>query len=425
MKKSLLRAAVVACLPYCAMGLAVAMIPAQAADKDKDKAEAPKVSKSVSKFLSECKKGLDAKDWKTAVDQCTQAQAVPDTTDYDKYLINRFIGVAYLNLNDHAKAEDAFVAVVKNPATPVEDRNMLLPPAMSLASEANNHALVIELGQIALKADLKNPDILNALAGSYYQTNDSANALTYAQKGIEAAAATGKIAPYGLYQIIAFTYDKAKDRANEVKAFEAMARDYGKADDWRYLLDFSLEQLPAGNKGAREIAALDLYRLRLIANGSWISQNFLEAEDAAHSIRSWGDSRTFLQLGVSQGTINGAKVAPLMNQINSDAKKDEPILATVEKSAKNSKDVANVAEAYYGYARYADAARTAQKAIDMGGPAAGEAKLVLALSQIKQGNEAAATQTLANFQGDPALARAAALINIYLTRKYGKTAAAQ
>jgi hypothetical protein len=129
-------------------------------------------------------------------------------------------------------------------------------------------------------------------------------------------------------------------------------------------------------------------------------------------------------MGIQKGVIDSKKVGPLLNQTIADARKDEPILPTVEKSAKNSKDLANVAEAYYGYARYADAARVAQKAMDAGGPNAAEARLVLAMSQVRQGNEEAAKQTLANFQGDPALARAADLWKIYLNRKYGKTAAA-
>jgi len=423
MKKSLLRAAAIACLPFGAMGFALVTIPAQAADKA-DKAEAPKVSKSVSKFLVDCKKGVDTKDWKAAIAACQLAEAVPDATDYDKYLTQRFLGVAYLNSGDRAKAGVAFVAVVKNPAAPPDDRDTLIAPSMSLANEANNNALVIELGQMAVKYNVQNPDVWNALSAAYYQTNDGPNAITYAQRGIDAATAKNAIPPYGLYQILAFSYDKTKDRVNEVKAFELMARDYGKPDDWRYLLDFSMETLPAGAKGSREIAALDMYRLRVVVNAAWAGQNYMEAEDASRAIRSWGDSRKFLELGVASGAINQAKIAPMMNQTNADAKKDEPILPTVEKTAKNSKEMVNVAEAYFGYGRYADAIRAGQKAIDLGGASVAEAKLVVAMSQTKSGNEAAAKATLANFQGDAALTRAAQLWNVYLNRRYGAVAAA-
>jgi tetratricopeptide (TPR) repeat protein len=421
MKKSLLRAAMIACLPFCAMGLAVATSPALAADKA---AEGPKVSKSIGKLMTDAKKAMDEKDYKTVVVKCEEAQKAADLTDYDKYLINRFLGVAYFSLGDRDKARTNFVAVIKNPGTPATDRAYLIGPAMSLAAEVNDNAAVIELGKSAVADGTTNPDVLGTLASAYYQTNDYANAVIYAQKGMELASSQGKIPQYGLYQILAFSYDKAKNRVQEVKIFEAMARDYGKPDDWRYLLDFSLELLPAGNKQARQVAALDIYRLRMTVDAAWVPTNYLEAADAAQAIRSWGDARQVLQMGISKGVIDSKKVAPLLNQVNADAKKDEPALPQVEKIAKSGKDLVSVAEAYYGYQRYADAIRVAQRAVDAGGATVAEAKLVLAMSQVRQGDEAAAKQTLAGFQGDPALVRAADLWNIYLSRKYGAAAAA-
>ncbi len=424
MKKSLLRAAMIACLPFCAMGLAVATSPALAADKAADKAaETPKVSKSISKLMVDANKAMGEKDYKTVVAKCEEAQKTADLSDYDKYLINRYLGVAYFSLGDRDKARANFAAVIKNPGTPLADRQYLIGPAMSLAAEVNDNAGVIELGKIAMADGTTNPDVLGTLASAYYQTNDFANAVTYAQKGLDMATAQGKTPQYGLYQILAFSYDKEKNRAQEVKMFEAMARDYGKPDDWGYLLDFSLELLPAGNKVAREVAALDIYRLRSVVDAKWAPQNYLEAADAAQTVRSWGDARQVLQMGIAKGVINQAKVGPLMNQINADAKKDEPALPQVEKIAKTGKDLVSVAEAYYGYQRYADAVRVAQRAVDAGGATVAEAKLVLAMSQVRQGNEAAAKQTLTGFQGDPALVRTADLWNIYLSRKYGAAAA--
>lgn len=426
MNKSLMRAVLVACLPFCAMSLAIVANPAMAADKD-DKAaaaEAPKASKAGSKVISEAKKALDAKDYKTAVEKCNEGLKLPDLTDADRYYLNRFLGVAAFSTGDRETSRKAFIDVIKNPATPASDRQYLIGPTISLAAEANDNPGVIELAKMAIADNIANPEVYARLAAAYYQTNDFPNAISYAQKGIDGSVAGGKIPEYGLYQILAFSYDKQKNRPQEVKAFEQMARDYGKPDDWGYLLDFSLEILPAGNKTAREIAALDIYRLRMTVGASWQAQNYLEAEDAAHAIRSWGDAKQVLEIGIAKGAINRAKIGPTLAQVTSDAKKDEPILPTVEKSAKSSKDLANVAEAYYGYQRYADAARVAQKAIDAGGSAVAEAKLVLAMAQVKQGNEAAAKQTLANFQGDPALARAAELWNIYLNRRTQAAAAA-
>jgi len=422
MKKSLLRAALVACLPFCALALTVATAPAQAADKDK--ADSPKVSRSISKPLGDCQKALNAKDYATAIAKCSEAKATADLTDYDNYLINRFLSVAYIQTNDRVKAEEAFVAVLKNPACPADDRQNLIGPAIQLAAEANNAALIAELAQIAQKEKITNPDVYGKIAQSYYVVNDSQNAILYAQKAIDLANSQSKVPEYAIYQIMTFSYDKLKDRANEMKGLTLMVRDYGKAEDWKYLLDFALEFLPAGNKTAREVAALDIYRLRLVVGADWAASNFLEAADAADAIRAFGDERTFLQMGIAKGVFSPAKIAPAVAKNAADAKKDEPVLPQVEKAAKDGKSLTSVAEAYYGYGRFADAARVAQTAVAAGGPFVGEAKLVLGMALARQGNEAAAKQALTGFTGDPALVRAAELWNVYLNRQPPAPAAA-
>jgi tetratricopeptide (TPR) repeat protein len=422
MKTNLLRAAVVACLPFCAMAATFATTPAMAADKS-DKSDEPKMSRAVNKLIIDANKAAEAKDYKTVIDKCLEAQKLPDLTDADRYYIERFLGVAYLSLNERDKAREAFIAVVKNPATPLSFRKSVTYVPMSLAQEVNDYATMIELGKIAIADKTDNPDVYGMLAAAYYQTNDLNDAVTSAKQAIDMSTAQGKIPNYATYQVLAFSYEKLKDRPNEVKALGWMVRDYGKPDDWRFLLQFTVEMLPGTNKQAREIAALDVYRLGLVVSANWGSQEFLEAEDAAHSIRSWGDARQVLEMGIDKGIVDRAKVTPLLNTVLASAKKDEPILATVEKSAKG-KDLMNVGEAYYGYGRYADAIRVAQGIIAGGGPFVAEAKLLQAMSQIKQGDEAGATQTLANFQGDPAFVSAADAWNIYLTRRYGKTAPA-
>jgi hypothetical protein len=420
MKKSLMRAVMVACLPLCAMGVAVVTTPAVAAEKVKT----PSVSKSISTLISDAKKAGDKKDYQTIIAKCTEALAVPDLTDYDKYAIHRYLGIAYFNVNEHVKAKESLALVILNPATPPEDRKSLITAAVGLAAENNDSPLVIKLGQVAIEQNIASSEVLTTLAIAYYKVDDYPNTVATAQKGIDAAKAEGKLPQYNIYQVQAFSYDKLKDRATSLKVFELMARDYGNPDDWRNVIDLTLEQIALSPKGSmREIAALDLYRLRMTVNATWDAQNYLAMADAAGQLRSWGDAQQALKAGIAKGVLPQAKYGPALNQVNADAKKDEPSLPQLEKLLKNGKEVMNVAEAYYGYGSYADAARLAQKVMGMGGATATQARLLLAMSQAKMGDETAAAQTLANFSGDAALSKAAHLWNIYLQRTYGRTAA--
>lgn len=125
------------------------------------------------------------------------------------------------------------------------------------------------------------------------------------------------------------------------------------------------------------------------------------------------------------GTLSQAKGAALLNKANAAARIDEPTLAAADaiaaKISSSDKDV-SVAEDYYGYGRYADAARVAQRAISKSGPKALEAQLLLGVAQAQQGDNTAAAQSLALVKGDASLEKAAQLWTLYATRKYGKAA---
>jgi tetratricopeptide (TPR) repeat protein len=421
MKKSFLRVAFVACLPLCAMGLAVVTTtPAVAAEK----AKLPPISKSVYKLLEAANKASEAKDWQTVLAKAKEAQAFPDLTDYDKYLIDRFLGVAYVSLNDHPNGKSHLAAVIKNPATPVDDLKRLVGAAVSLAAEASDYASVLELGNIAIRNDGANMEIYTRMTLAYYNLNDLPNTVAFAQKGVDSAKLEGKAPDYLLYQLMAFAYEKQKDKPNEAKILLIMARDYGRADDWKFLFDFSMELLPLNVKGQSEIAALDIYRLRMITEAGWIAQNYMEMSDFAQAVRSWGDAKLALQTGLSKGILTQAKVGQLLREVTENARKDEPSLATVEKLANTGKAIVGVGEAYYGYGRYTDAARAAQKAITLGGPTLGEATLLLAMCQVRQGDEATAAKTLAGVSGNVPIMKAAELWTAYLSRKKAQPAPA-
>ncbi len=419
MKKSLLRAALLAFLPFCMIGSAVITAPAAAADKP----AAPKISKSIMKLVAAIEKANAAKDWATAIAKCNEALAIPDLTDYDKYILERFLGIAYLNLGDHASATTAVTAALMNPAIPPGDRTQLLRPALALQNEAGNYPKVLELGKIAIQDNSADDTVYGEMAAAAYNIKDLPTAGIYAQKSIDLATAAGKMPVYAVYQVLVICQDKAKDRKGTIKTLEMMANGYGQPDDWRSLLDFSMESLPAGNKQA---AALDFYRLRLTVGATSTGPDYLAMVDVAQFSHSPGDVQRAIKAAVASGALTSAKAAPFLNKADADARRDEAILAQAEATAAkgaSAKADVNVAEAYFGYGRYSDVVRVTQLAIGKGGDGVAQARLLLGMAQTMMGDETAAAQTLDSVSGDGALTRAAQLWKLYVTRKYGRTPA--
>ncbi len=419
MKKNLVRAVLVAGLSVFFAGAALTAAPAVAATSK------PQVSKAVSKPLSEAQKAFTAKDWPTMLAKLKDAQAVTDLTDYDKYVINYFMGLALYNSGDKTGSTPYFLAAAESTSAPPDEKTTALRIALDLENDAKNYAKVIELGQQAAKAGPLESNVAAIIAIAYYNTNDYANAKDYAQKSIDAVTATGKTPERGAYQVVLMVQNRQKDFSGETKTLETMANLYGEGEDWGNLIDISLGSLPPGSK-AREVAALYMYRLRLTVGADTNADDYLLMGDIALGLHYPGDAVNALQKGLDSGKLSQAKGAGPLAKANAAARADEGTLAVADaaaaKSASSNGDV-SVAEDYFGYGRFADAARVAQRAIAKGGAKVAETQLLLGVAQVQQGDNASAAQSLALVKGDSALERAAHLWTLYATRKYGKPSA--
>jgi hypothetical protein len=425
MKKNLVRAVLVAGLSLFFAGAAFTATPAVAAGT-KDVAK-PAISRALGKPLSDAQKAFAAKDWVTMIAKMKEAQALADLTDYDKYIVNYYSGLAYYNSGDAAAATPYFVAAAESTAAPPDDRAGALRIAIDLENQARDYAKVKELGQMAITAGALDSGVAAILAVAYYDSGDFPNAKIYALKAIELDAAGNKIPNRAVYQVLLMIQNRQKDVPGETKTLETMATNYGATEDWGNVIDVSLGSLPASGKGNREVAALFLYRLRLTVGADTSADDYLLMADLALGLHLPGDAQKALQVGLDKGTISQAKAAATLNKANAAARADQATLETAEgvaaKSASSVGD-ASVAEDYYGYGRFADAARVAQRAISKGGSKAIEAQLLLGVVQAQQGDNAAAAQSLGLVRGDAALERAAQLWMLYATRKYGQPPAA-
>jgi tetratricopeptide (TPR) repeat protein len=419
MKKKFLRAALVASLSMFAVGTFLATSSAVAASEQPEK---PKISKAISKQMSDAQKALQAKDWPTAIAKCKEAEGIADTTDYDKFMIQYFLGFAYFNSGDKKSAGEAYATAAHIPNMPADDHSTTLHNALLLAADQNDYKSIVDLGQIAVKENQLDHAIAGEMAIAYYNLNDLPNAASYAQKSIDLATAAGKTPDRAAYQVLVFCQNKQKDIAGETKTFEQMANLYGNVDDWGHLIDLSLATLSTASKQYREIAALDLYRLRVVTGATSVGEDYKAMADAATILHSPGDARTALKTAVSKGVLTQGQVNAALAKASADAARDEPILAQAEAAAakqKSADEDMSVGEAYFGYGRYADAARVAQRAIAKGGARTAEAKLLLGMCQVQQGDNTTGAQTLSSVDGDPAMDRVGHLWTLYATRKYG------
>lgn len=422
MGMKLLRAMALASLSVFTTTAFVVTTPSFAADKSDKKAEGPKISKAFSKPLAEANKALQAKDWATALTALKTAEGISGATDYETWVIHYYMTLAYYNSGDKKSAVDAIVKAVA--AKDVAEQNHLdaLNLAMSLVSETQEPAKVIEFAKTYLTADAKLSDgVAHNLAFAYYQVNDYKSALEYEKKSIELAKAAGKVPPRASYKLMQVCQSQLKDTAAVIATGEILARDYGASEDWGQYIDFQTGVI--GTKGAKNknivTAALYLYKLRVAVNADSKEADYQDAADIALGQNLPNEGVVALEAGIKNGTVTSAKAKATLVKAKKAVSADLPTLVPAEKAAEKSPKAdpnISVAAGYLSYSKYDDAIRVAERAIAKGGPRVNEAYLVKGVAEALQG-KSSATETLAKVKGDAVLEIAAHCWSVYANRK--------
>ena len=157
-----------------------------------------------------------------AVAKLKEAQAIADSSDYDKYLINTYLGVAYYNLNDIPATAAAFDAAALSPAIPADELEEAVHKAMVLEYNAANYPKVIELSKLVLKPGAPFAERIATLAASsYYLSGNYAEAVTLAQKIIDTDTAAGHLPDRSVYQIVFGAQNRQKDLPGEIKTLRS------------------------------------------------------------------------------------------------------------------------------------------------------------------------------------------------------------
>ncbi|MGB8601441.1 MAG: hypothetical protein WCD42_04515 [Rhizomicrobium sp.] len=417
-----LRAVALASLSAFTMTAFVGHTPTFAAEKDKEKAEGPKISRAFSKPLQEANKALQVKDWAAALTALKGAEALTGATDYETWVTHYYMALAYYNSGDKKSAADAIVKAVDAKDVPEQNHQEALGLAMSIVSETLEPAKVIEFAKAHLPADAKlSEGVAHNLAYAYYQVNDYKTSKEYELKALDAAKAVGKTPIRSEYKLLQVNQSQLKDTAGVIETGAILASLYNSTEDWGQYIDLQTGMI--GTKGAKNknlaTAALYLYKLRVVVNADSKEVDYQDAADLALSQNLPNDAVTALEAGIKNGAVTSAKAKATLAKAKKAVSVDLPTLTPAEKAAEKSPKAdpnISVAAGYLSYAKFDDAERVSDRAIAKGGPRVNEAYLVKGVAEALQGKPTAA-DTLGKVKGDQVLEIAARSWIVYATRK--------
>ncbi len=375
-----------------------------------------KVGKAVGVPLLAAQKQITAGDYAGALIFVQQAQAIPDQTPYETYVINKFLSIIDINLKDMAGASVAAEAAADSPAVPDEDKKDVLHNGMILALQAKQYQKVVVYAQQMEALNLLDSDLSAMTAEAYYYLKDTPHAQQYAQKSIDMAKAAGKQPNQGALEIMMTSQAQGKDQGAAIQTLEQLAVNYNNPGDWSQLVDLALN-----TKGIKDTDALFLFRLRYLAGAMKNPDDYTLTGSLAQQAGYPTEAHNVLQQGISSGKISSGQAGATFAKSRADAATDERMLPSIASAAEKSKsgeqDV-KLAEDYWGYGRYADVEAAAQRAASKGGMKdPSEATMLIGMAQTAEGKYDEAQATLAKVSGSEARTKAAHLWSLYARAK--------
>jgi hypothetical protein len=375
---------------------------------------AGKLSKDVATNLAAAQKLANAGDMQGAMASIKAAQAVPDRTSHDDFVINQFLSAVAANLRDYKTAAAAYDVMLNSPDfadQPDADKKLAYHDGIIVNGNVQGWQKVITMGG-QLDALQGNDEITyTEVAIAYYNLKDTKNALVYAQKAQDYAKANNKPVPEQTQELIG----QAAAQSNPALALqqaELQAVDHNEPDLW-----YKLALNAVGSTSPKEIDGLALYRLIFMAGGMQSSDDYLIMGQLSGKLGYPTEQSKVLDQGMASGKVSPGQAGGQLGAARKGAAEDERMLGNFAASAAKAKSgdqSVKLAEDYWGYGRYADAEAAARQGIAKGDPKdPSEGLMILGESLVAQGKYDEAVSTFGQVSGNRGRMAAAHLWTLY------------
>lgn len=378
---------------------------AYAQDKPAAQAEAPKdtVRAEIYKLVdpAQIKPLMDGKNYDEVRSRLAQADALPNKTVYEDFVLNRIRILLASATNDNATLTKALESVLDSgKLQAAEQRDFVL----ALANQYYNNK---EYGKAITwfnryQTETGDTKMRPYLVRAHYFNNDFATAKTELQKDLEAHQKAGTTPKLEDLQLLANSGAKTKDQATYLLALENLVRYYPSDDYWLDLLSRTQGKASYSNR-----FALDVLRLEKAAVSKMAAEEYTALAELALLAGQPIEAKQAIDAGFANGVLGtGAKAAEhrkLRAQADKQAADDTKHIGSGEASARKSKNgtgLVNLGYAYVTLGQHDKGIALIQEGIAKGGlQNADDARLRLGYSYALAGRKDDAIRTLQGVTG--------------------------
>ena len=328
----------------------------------------PNVSREESAAILPLYQASQAQDWAAASAALPAARAGA-SSPAARFLVGQLtleIGRGTSNMQLQSQAVEAMIA---SGAAPPEVMPTLLAAQAGFAIDAGDFARAEGLVARLVESNPNDVNRITQLAQIKIRLNKMPEALALYQRALQLSEAAGTRASEETYQrTLAIAY-QGRMAQPALELSRALVTAYPTPANWRSALGVHREL--AGLSGAHE---LDLRRLMRVAGALASEADYVEYAEAANRGAMFGEVKAVLDEGLSRNVIRGAAgyARQMLTTVEGRIADDRGSLPQQRSAALAGSDgarVMRIADAYYSYGQYAEAAELYRAALQKGAEA--------------------------------------------------------
>ena len=280
-----LRAAVCAAFLVAASGLAL-----PALGQGKGEAVRPEIGKPLQAAQAMVKQ----RNGRGALAEVAKAEAVPNRSAYENFLINQMKGSAASAAGDHDTAVKAFEAVLGSGRVSGRDAVTMVQAVAVAHYQKKDYANAAKWTQRYFKEGGNDPQMRTVLLQSYYLGNDcaSVNKMLAGEEGGNRRNTEEEL------QILANCFLRQKDTAGYVGTIEKLVMHYPKKEYWTDLLS-RVQKKP----GFSDRLGINVYRLKMATGNMTSTNDYMEAAQLALQAGVPAEAMQIIDKGYQAGML--------------------------------------------------------------------------------------------------------------------------
>ena len=357
--------------------------------------------------------------YKDAAAKVREADAVPNKTANEAFLVERMRGSIAAASGDYETAMRSFEAQINSGKLNAADQLKVVEALAGAAYRAKDYKKAGTWAARYIKDGGTNPQIRALATQSLYLGGDYAGAAKQLQDEFAADEKAGKAPSEERLQMLANCQLRMNDNAGYVNTIERLVTSYPKKQYWADLIS-RLRRKP----GFSDRFALDVYRLQLATGNLASTSDYMEMSQLALQAGYAGEAKKVVDAGYAAGALGKGAEAERHKRLRDLTVKrldeEKAGYAQAEQAAMATKDGNGLVSLGYALAMNAQAEKGVQlieRGIAKGGLKRPEdAKLLLGQALAEAGQKQKAVQTLHTVRGNDGSADLARLWALLVSR---------